>query len=63
MKSSRGSAWTGRIRGESSRLLRIAERLPGSVKVTVVVPATFVPSGARAGVNRKARMTSSNFRA
>ena len=38
-------------------------RLPGSVKVTVVVPATVVPSGVRAGVKRKARMTSSNFRA
>ena len=35
--------------------------MPGSVKVTVVVPATRVPSGARAGVNRNARITWSNF--
>ena len=38
-------------------------RLPGSVNVTVVVPATVGPSGARAGVKRNARITSSNFRA
>ncbi len=38
-------------------------RLPGSVNVTRVVPAMRLPSGARAGVKRKARMTSSNLRA
>ena len=35
--------------------------LARQVNVIVVVPATLVPSGARAGVKRNARITSSNF--
>jgi hypothetical protein len=35
--------------------------LPGRVKEILVVPATRAPLGARAGVKRNARMTSSNF--
>ena len=34
---------------------------PGRVKEILAVPGMKVPSGARAGVKRKARMTSSNF--